>query len=288
MGKIRPRRPLIALLLSVCPGLGQQYAGRLVRGVLAYTGLIVISWLAAIAYMYASSRAVGLLLLCVPVLGVVAIATDAMFCAKRQAKDYRLKWFNRVWIYVLVFIGLLVTVNPVVDYLVGGKIVRAFFVTSGSMAPSVYERDLVVINKLASPKRGDIVLVGFDKAKDEKASKIIKDQILRRIIAVESDTVEIRGREIYVNGELLNEPYASFGETQSLTEFTSQEYRLMLETVPAGSYFVLADARQFSFDSRVFGFIQGDEVNGVATKVFWSWHLDKHQFQWGRTALNLD
>ena len=46
-GEISPRRPVIALLLSICPGLGQQYAGHLLRGILAYVSLIVVSWLAS-------------------------------------------------------------------------------------------------------------------------------------------------------------------------------------------------------------------------------------------------
>ncbi len=290
--KTKTRNPLIAALLSICPGLGQQYAGHLKRGILAYTGLIVISWLAAIAYMYVSSRIVSILLLAVPFLGVAIIAIDAMLCARRQPEQYPLKWFNRVWIYALVFIGLLLTVNPMMDYLVGGKIVRAFFVTSESMHPTVLEHDLVVINKLANPKRGSIVLIGFDKEKkgelqQQRASKVIKNRILRRVIALGGDTVEVRGREVYLNGEVLDEPYASFGETHTYTDFISQDYRLELQTVPPGAYFVLADVRQFSFDSRVFGFIEDEEINGVAKKIFWSWYLDQYQFKWSRTALNL-
>ncbi|WP_456417219.1 signal peptidase I [Thiolapillus sp.] len=287
MGDVKPRRPLIALLLSICPGLGQQYSGKLLRGIVAYISLVVISWLAAIAYMYTTSRMAGLLLLTVPFLGVAIIAIDAMICAKRQPPDYRLKWFNRGWIYVAVFAGLLVTVNPLMDYLVGKRIVRAFFVTSGSMYPSVYEHDLVVINKLTEPKRGDIVLIAFQKAKKENASKIIKDQILRRIIAEGGDTIEIKGKQVYLNGKLLDEPYASFGKTKSVNAFVSEDYHLPAKTVPPDAYFVLADAREFGFDSRMFGFIQKEEINGVAVKVFWSWNLDGNQFKWERTAINL-
>lgn len=287
MGDVQPRRPLIAFLLSICPGLGQQYSGRLIRGILAYTSLIIISWLAAIAYMYTDSRLVGLLLLTVPFLGVLIIAIDAMVCASRQPPDYRLKWFNQGWIYVAVFAGLLVTVNPLMDYLVGKQIVRAFFVTSGSMSPSIYEHDLIVINKLAKPKRGDIALISFKKTQKENASKIIKDQILRRIIAQEGDTIEIKGKQVYLNGKLLDEPYASFGKTASVNEFISEDYHLPPGTVPPGSYFVLADAREFGFDSRMLGYIQKDEINGVAVKVFWSWNLDGSQFKWDRTAISL-
>ncbi len=287
-GKVTTRQPLIALLLSICPGLGQQYAGKLARGVLAYTGLIIVSWLAAIAYMYVNSRTVSFLLLSVPFFGVAGIAIDAMLCAKHQPEQYQLKWFNRIWIYALVFIGLLVTVNPLMDLLVGGKVVRAFFVTSGSMAPAIIEHDLLVINKLKNPRRGDIVLISFADTNTSKAvTKILRNQILRRVIAQAGDTLHIEGREVYINGVLLEEPYAFFGKAQSRSEFISTDYRLDAKTVPDDSYFVMSDSREFGFDSRMFGFIQKEGIKGVATKVFWSWNHEADEFKWSRTAIDL-
>ena len=307
---IQPRKPVLALLLSICPGLGQQYAGRLLRGIMLYITLVIISWLAAIAYMYAASPIVSLLLLSVPFVGVALIAVDAFYCAKRQPQDYRLKWYNRVWIYAGVFFLLLVTVNPLMDYLVGGKIVRAMFVTSDSMHPTVLKRDLVVINKLAKPKRGDIVLVKFvddqDVTKEQKTkseqqkileqkkkkqrsglTKLLKDEVLRRVIAQAGDTVEIKGRQVFLNGKPLQEDYASYSEQNSLNPHTADDYHLDPIFVPSGSYFVLSDAREYSFDSRIFGFVDSREISGVATKVFWSWNLDQDHFLWNRTAMRL-
>ncbi|MGD8589335.1 MAG: signal peptidase I [Chromatiales bacterium] len=301
---VRPRKPVLALLLSVCPGLGQQYAGNLLRGIILYISLVIFSWLAAIAYMYVESPVLGLLLLSVPFVGVALIAIDAFYCAKRQPQDYRLKWYNRFWIYSAVFILLMVTVNPLMDYLVGGHIVRALFVTSDSMRPAVLNRDLVVINKLEKPNRGDIVLIKFaddrsdTEAQEEKpvyakkrprsgVTKLMKDDVLRRVIAQAGDTVEIKGRQVYLNGEPLQEDYASYSAQHSLNPYTASEYHLEPIFVPSGSYFVLSDAREFSFDSRIFGFVEAEEINGVATKVFWSWNLDQGHFLWNRTAMSL-
>lgn len=301
---VRPRKPILALLLSLCPGLGQQYAGRLARGIVLYICLVIFSWMAAIAYMYVVSPLIGLLLLSVPFVGVSLIGIDAYFCARRQSSEYRLKWYNRVWIYIGVFLALSVTVNPLMDYLVGGNIVRALFVTSDSMRPAVLNRDLVVINKLEKPLRGDIVLIKFiDDRKDSEntqkslsraskkprsgLTKVLKDEVLRRVIAQAGDTVEIKGRQVYLNGELLQEGYASYGEQDSLNPMISQDYRLELLSIPAGAYFVLADAREYGFDSRIFGLVESNEISGVATKVFWSWNLDDGHFQWHRTAMSL-
>lgn len=287
-GDIRPRIPLIALLLSICPGLGQQYAGHLLRGILLYTNLVIFSWLAAIAYMYVSSPLSSILLLSVPFVGVALIAIDAALCAKREASAYRLKWYNRYWIYAAVFLTLLVTVNPLMDYLVGGRIVRAFFNTSDSMYPTILNRDLVVINKLATPKRGDIALIEFgEKRKAETITKVIKDQLLRRVIGVEGDTVEIQGNQVFLNGNLIDEAYVSYADTQSLNVFMESDYKMESVVVPSNSFFVLADARQYSFDSRIFGMVNQEEIGGVATKVFWSWNIDEGRFMWNRTAMSL-
>lgn len=302
-----PRKPIVALLLSFCPGLGQQYAGSLLRGILLYISLIIFSWLAAIAYMYVTSPSIGLLLLSVPFVGIALIALDAYYCAKRQPADYRLKWYNRFWIYAGVFLLLAITVNPLMDYLVGGKIVRALFVTSNSMQPAVLNRDLVVINKLEKPSRGDIVLIKFveddkgaeeaDKTEHKPAAaikksrsgltKLLKDEVLRRVIAQAGDTVEIKGRQVFLNGEPLQEDYASYGEQDSLNPMVSEDYRLEPMFIPAGSYFVMADAREYGFDSRVYGPVDSKDISGVATKVFWSWNLDEGHFQWHRTAMSL-
>jgi signal peptidase I len=294
--EVSPRKPLLALLLSICPGLGQQYAGHLLRGIVFYISLVVVSWLAAIAYMYVKQPFVGLLLLSVPFVGVALIALDAVFCAKRQPDNYRLMWFNRVWIYCGVFLALIVTVNPLMDKLVGERIVRALYVTSNSMQPTVIHRDLVVINKLAKPARGDIVLINFSDDRSEEdnqkrtsksVSKLIKHQVLRRVIAVAGDTVEIKGRQVFLNGKPLEERYASYMEQESHDPLMSPDYHLEAVFVPAGSYFVLADARQYRLDSRILGLIHKDEISGVATKVFWSWNLDQGHFQWNRTAMSL-
>lgn len=285
---IRPRIPLIALLLSICPGLGQQYAGHLLRGILFYINLVIFSWLAAVAYMYVSSPLSSILLLSVPFIGVALIAVDAALCAKREASDYRLKWYNRYWIYAAVFLTLLATVNPFMDYIVGGRIVRAFFNTSDSMYPTILNRDLVVINKLIMPKRGDIALIEFgEKRKAGTITRVIKDQLLRRVIGVEGDTVEIQGNQVFLNGNVIDEAYVSYADSQSHNPFMEPDYRMESVVVPSNSFFILADARQYVFDSRVFGIVNSEEIGGVATKVFWSWNLDDGSFKWNRTAMSL-
>ena len=287
-GEISPRRPALAVLLSLCPGLGQQYAGYLSRGIAAYASLIIVSWLAAIGFMYVPSF-LGLILLSVPFIGVAVIAADAYHCAANQSTGYMRQWFNLPQVYAAVFITLLLTVNPLMDFLVGERIVRAFFVTSDSMAPTVLEHDLLLINKLSSPKKGDIALIDFTKNETlNRATKVITEgQLIRRVIAGPGDSVEIIGQQVLINDKALSEPYASFGSNSSHDMFNAADYHFGPETVPAESFFVLSDARSFGLDSRILGFIESSEIGGVATKVFWSWNLDEGSFKWGRTSLSL-
>lgn len=281
----KPRKPLTALLLSVCPGLGQHYAGHMRRGILLYIALITASWLAAIAFMSIQSK-LSILFLCVPFIGVGLIALDAWACARRQPRDYRLQWFNRPWIYATVFLTLLFTVNPLMDFLVGRQVVRAFFMNTASMSPTILERDIVLVNKLAFPKRGEIALIKFGKSKPSaKLTQLIDDQLIKRIIAVPGDTVEIRNDEVWVNGQKIAEPYAHF---KGLLRFSSaQVSNYGPKLIPAKSYFVMGDNRNEGIDSRILGFVREDQIGGTVTKVFWSWNFDEGGIRWDRTAKGL-
>lgn len=280
-----PRKPLTALLLSVCPGLGQHYAGHMKRGILLYIALIIASWLAAIAFMSIGSK-FSIVFLCLPFVGVGLIALDAWACARRQPRDYHLQWFNRPWIYGAVFLSLLFTANPLMDYLVGRQVVRAFFMTSSSMQPTILDRDIVLVNKLAFPKRGEIALVKFGESKSSaKLTRLIDDQLIKRIIAIPGDTLEIRNDAVWVNGQKIDESYAHFDGTLRFSSEQSSNFGP--ERIPAGTYFVMGDNRNESIDSRILGYIHEDQIGGTATKVFWSWNFDEGGIRWDRTAKSL-
>lgn len=283
---IEPREPQIALLMSICPGLGQMYAGYLARGIISYLALIIVSWLAAIAFMYVENRFVGILLLSVPFAGVALIALDAFRCAKEQSRDYRLAWFNSSKAYVGIFVLLLVTANPLMDFFVGKNVVRAFYVTSDSMEPAILVNDILVINKLASPKKGDIALIEFDQQAKQSAqlTSIMEDQIVSRIVAGPGDTLEIRGKDVLVNGEKLVEPYAHYSNEVSTINMGEETNKFGPKPIPADTYFVLGDNRNYAVDSRVLGFIGKNRISGKVTKVFWSWNLAQNAIQWSRTA----
>lgn len=283
------RKIYYALILSIFPGLGQYYTGHLIRGISLFILLIIISWVAAILFMYTTSTIISLIPLSLPVLVYALIALDAVYCSVNQKDSCTLKWYNRNWIYLMVILVLFFTINPLMDSLIGKHIVRAYLVYTDSMAPTVLRHDVIVIDKINEPERNDIVLIEMsNEDTSDSMSKVLDKQILRRIVAMQGDEIEILGKSVYVNDELFKITLASYGEQVSPNYYTTDEYHYGPITVPDNAFFVLSDARQYSFDSRVFGFVSREQITGVATKIFWSWNLDEGHFIWGRTAKNIN
>jgi signal peptidase I len=100
--------------------------------------------------------------------------------------------------------------------------------------------------------------------------------LTKRIIALENQTVTVKGRETFVNGESIEEPYAYFsGEKPSGINVTHAASEVASIKVPEGKLFVMGDNRDNSFDSRdpEFGFVDIGDI--VGTPVFILWAKDK-------------
>jgi len=293
-GEISQRKPLMAILLSICPGLGQQYAGKLVRGIALYFSIIVVSWIIAIAFTFVNSRA-GVVLFAIPVVAFLAIAFDAYRLAKKQDKDYRLQWFNRGWIYIAVFVLLLFTVNPLIDILVGNTVTRASLTNTIAMEPAILKHDVLLINKIAyrlgEPERDDIVSISYDEETYKGLSKITGDHIIRRIVAIPGDKIEVNGRDVIVNGQALKESYGYYDDHALPEANLMEDITFKLKVVPPDNYFVLGDNRSYSMDSRILGFIPREKIVGKVTKVYWSWNFETSKggtIKWDRVALPLE
>jgi signal peptidase I len=128
------------------------------------------------------------------------------------------------------------------------------------MMPTLNVSDRVLVNKLSyklhDVHRGDLVV--FERPPGE-ATDDIKD-LIKRVIALGGETIELRDGRIVIDGRLLEEPYLPEG-----TETTSLE-RL---TVPEGQVFVMGDNRDDSRDSRFFGPIDESLIVGRAFLRVW-------------------
>ncbi|VAX05424.1 Signal peptidase I [hydrothermal vent metagenome] len=285
-GDVIPRKPIVALLLSICPGLGHHYAGYLGRGVFFYIALILTSWAAAAIFMFIDSR-ISMVFLATPFIGVAAIAFDAYRLAKQQPKTYKRRWFNRSWIYAAVFLTLALTINPLMDQIAGKHIVRAYFITSPGMQPTVLTHDLILVNKMAFPKKQDIALIEFGDEEGGQLTNLKGRQLIGRVIGVPGDIAEVNSKGVFINGKPLHEPYANFVEPTRTGAIYDANSSFGPTQVPADAYFILADNRTYGFDSRLLGFIDKEKIGGKVEKVFWSWNHDDGHFKWGRTAMSL-
>ncbi len=115
-----------------------------------------------------------------------------------------------------------------------------------SMSPSINDDDRVIICRFAAAAgmydRGDLVV--FDDADYEQ-------NMIKRIIAVEGDTLHISEGRVFVNGIELDEPYAN--------GYTDGDVYMV---IPPESVFVMGDNREKSIDSRYFGLVSTDEIYG--------------------------
>jgi signal peptidase I len=135
-------------------------------------------------------------------------------------------------------------------------IFQFFVIPSGSMEPTLLVNDRIVVAKFSyyfsEPQRGDIIV--FKYPRDPKRA------FVKRLIALEGETVALQDSTLYINGEPVPEPYlpeglefADFGPVQ----------------VPEGHLLMLGDNRNNSDDSRVWGFLQDDLLIGKLVAIYW-------------------
>jgi signal peptidase I len=158
-------------------------------------------------------------------------------------------------------------------------VVQAFKIPSGSMLNTLLIGDHILVNKfiygvrlpfagtilipVTEPKHDDIVVFKFpeDPSKD----------FIKRVVGVEGDTIEIRNKKVYVNGELKESDFAIYLDPYVQH---SEQHRDNLGPikVPENSIFVMGDNRDYSYDSRFWGFVDVKDLKGKAFMIYWSWN----------------
>ncbi|MCB9639991.1 MAG: signal peptidase I [Myxococcales bacterium] len=184
-----------------------------------------------------------------------------------------------------------------------------YYVPSGSMEPSVYTGDRlfafqhsygwklpfteVHITPQKAPSHGDIVV--FVDPRDPQT------MLLKRVVAVGGDRLEIRGGQLIRNGKPLPQaqaiqkgPYLYRLETngahQYIVQFDSRQSFLrdmVPRTIPKGHFFAMGDNRDHSGDSRIFGAVPYKQLQAKAVRVLWSRNPKAWSFRWNRSGTKL-
>jgi len=173
--------------------------------------------------------------------------------------------------------------------LLRGVALEAFKIPSASMLPTLQIGDYLLVNKLCygvrlpflgnwlvhlgSPKLGDVIV--FSNPKDQSFDYV------KRVVAVEGEMVEIRNKQLLVDGIARDVPTAYFTDG-SHVQSKSPRDNFGPARVPPGHVFVLGDNRDQSIDSRYWGFVDVNDVEGKAFLVYWSADGDDGWVRWDR------
>lgn len=169
---------------------------------------------------------------------------------ERRAHKKRGGMLEFLLILVLSFVLVFGVVRPF--------IVEAFVIPSESMVPTLEVGDRVLANKFiyrfTEPDRGDVVV--FESVEQENQN------LIKRVVGLPGDTVEVRDNTLFVNGEPQDEPYLN-------SDVVGPQVPHNPETVPEDSYFFMGDNRANSYDSRSYGPVPEENLEGEAFMLFW-------------------
>lgn len=185
----------------------------------------------------------------------------------------RLLWWQRSWVQWVVILSLV--------FLVRSSLVNHYYVPSGSMEPTLVPGDRVLVNMTAygvslpftqwdlirgsHPSRGEVVVF---------ASPTDGTRLIKRVVAVAGDTVEVQSGRLTINGKSMAAP-------MSLTEEQLGSRRFSLDlshgggpdfpktVLPPGKVLLIGDARGNSRDGRFFGMVDEKFLYGRAVAVFY-------------------
>ncbi len=134
-----------------------------------------------------------------------------------------------------------------------------------SMRPTLEDVEFILVNKLSYRfgdfQRGDIIVFHFPRNPNE--------ELIKRVIGLPGDDIRVANGQVYVNGQLISEPYIA------QSPLYSGEW-----TVTEGNLFVLGDNRNNSNDSKDWGLLPFDQVVGKASVIYWPppmWEVLKHK-----------
>ena len=285
-----PRDPWGAVLLSLfAPGLGHVYAGRARRGLRFAIGgaaLIVAAVKLSMVVPYPLLRPLFLAVALVP---LPVTIVDAFRVASRADRGYRLKRYNRWYVYLAIALVAMLAFQPFIYEMTVGNVARAFRIPSTGMEPALIPGDYIL-----SAPIGD--------ARITRGMPVIYESVegmnVHRVVALPGETVEMRRKVLYIGGRAQREPYAHHIDPAS----DPTDPRMMRQTdflaspnpaykpsrdgwgplvVPPDEYLLLGDNRDNSEDGRYLGFVPREQITGRPVWIYLSRDAVAGAYRWG-------
>jgi len=225
----------------------------------------------------------------------------------KEAKDPILIEYSKAFFPVILIV-----------FLLRSFVVEPFRIPSGSMLPTLHVGDFILVNKfiygirlpildqkilnISEPEAGDVMVFRFPH--DESINYI------KRVVGLPGDQISYTDKRLFINGEQVpvekmdqalaknagggREPVSHFRETldgveHSILTDQNKPSTNMSFSVPEGHLFVMGDNRDYSNDSRYWGFVPESNIIGQAFFIWFSWEsTDGGSVNWSRIGNSID
>lgn len=168
-------------------------------------------------------------------------------------------------------------------------VIQTFEIPSGSMENTLEIGDHLIANKflyglrlpwsgerllpIRLPKRGDVVIFRFPEDRSQ--------DFVKRLVGLPGDEIKVHDKQVYVNGEPFTNPHEIHKDSRMLPASMSPRDNFGPVRVPSGSYFMMGDNRDESYDSRFWGFVRESDILGMAMVKYWSLVPGTWTMRWG-------
>jgi signal peptidase I len=267
-----------ALLSFLTLGLGQISCGKIKRGILIYSvSLILIP-----VSFYICIQPIPPFNIIIPAilftgLFIFAIVDSARIASNRE-NTLKMKPILGYLLLIAIWQFNSHVVSPIIGRTIKQDYLQAFKIPSGAMLPTLLIGDHLLsdknIYKHSDPKRGDIIIFPYPVNP--------KQDFIKRVVAIGGDTIEIKEKQVYLNGELLDEPYVAHKDPRVIPADQMPRDFYGPVTIPKDSVFTMGDNRDNAHDSRFWGFVKKDSIKAKIINLYWSWDNEAGAVRWNR------